>query len=576
MDGLYLPDGRQLALIDRDWILDELPHLGNPDDNSDANYLLASAAAATSGTGVTTGSSAGRGTTGIGTGGGGSSHAVPNHTGGGSIGADSTGANHHGTSANHNHSLLYNPDEFEGDLTLLSEIVDETQNKWSDFGLNQLLTPYARSIRPAFKRYFLRYSLYCSRRPRLNRIIKILSIIIIGFLFMTLINGVLFSSVLFLQENPNEPDYDLDTRPYYKTIEMKKRFDDSGNYLIIQNFVQYQTNLSKNADLIALNLHTDIEQLHLLLQHAKVWDGPISLSLYVKGARGSDDIDYASIWLRCNRRSFKVLNVHLVISAKAYKSSISNQHNSHSVKYAVSCQHITYVNHTDETDSTPYPSNLLRNVARNGNILPSVKYILTLDIDIFPSADLFHHLVSFYTKKTNTNEIFNRTLYVIPAFEIHINTIKRSIALPQNKRELILLWNDEQIQPFQKDICSSCQFLTNYKAWKEETKSDEILPIFRPHYSQPWKPYYVGPIDVPMFDSRFKAHAHARISQCCESFMAGYDFAVLNNVYVYRLGFLDKSQLPNTKLIEDDTSLLLFQQFQEDLLKRYSNTTRKC
>jgi hypothetical protein len=153
MDGLYLPDGRQLALIDRDWILDELPHLGNPDDNSDANYLLASAAAATSGTGVATGGSASRGTTGIGTtgaggSGGGSSHGVPNNTGGGSGGTET---NHHGTGTNHNHSLLYNPEEFEGDLTLLSEIVDETQNKWSDFGLNQLLTPYARSIRPVFK-----------------------------------------------------------------------------------------------------------------------------------------------------------------------------------------------------------------------------------------------------------------------------------------------------------------------------------------------------------------------------------------------------------------------------------------
>ncbi len=384
---------------------------------------------------------------------------------------------------------------------------------------------------PRIKRCFIRYNLSCGRKPRLNRLIKILSIIIIAFLFMTLINGVLFSSILFFEETNHEPDYDLDTRPYYKTIEMKKRFDDSGNYLIIQNFVQYKTNLTKNADLLALNLHTDIQQLHLSLQHVKVWDGPISLSLYVKGARGSDDIDYASIWLRCNRRSFKVLNVHLVISAKAYKStieyeevkdeilsfshvgSISNQHNSHSVKYAVSCQQLTYINHTDETDSTPYPSNLLRNTARNSLTLPSVQYILTLDIDIFPSPDLFHHLVAFYTKKSPKTELFNRTLYVIPAFEIHINTIKNSILLPQNKRELILLWNDQQIQPFQADICPTCQFLTNYQAWKQETKSDEILPIFRPHYSQPWKPYYIGPKDLPLYDPRFKAHAHARISQ---------------------------------------------------------------
>lgn len=160
MDGLYLPDGRQLALIDRDWILDELPHLGNPDDNSDINYLLASAAAANSGASGT-GGSASRSTAGIGTSGG-SSHGVPTQTGTtGAHTADGTGvgpgasggagATHHGAGAAHNHSLLYNPDEFEGDLTLLSEIVDETQNKWSDFGLNQLLTPYARSIRPPFK-----------------------------------------------------------------------------------------------------------------------------------------------------------------------------------------------------------------------------------------------------------------------------------------------------------------------------------------------------------------------------------------------------------------------------------------
>ena len=170
------------------------------------------------------------------------------------------------------------------------------------------------------KRCSLRYNLCCSRRQKLNRTIKIFSMIITALLFVTLINGLLFSSVLFLQENTAEPDYDLDTRPYYRAIEMKKRFDESGSYIIVQNFVQYQMNLTKNVDLIGLNLHTGIEQLHLLLKHAKVWDGPISLSLYVKGARGSDDVDYASIWLRCNRRSFKVLNVHLIISAKAYES----------------------------------------------------------------------------------------------------------------------------------------------------------------------------------------------------------------------------------------------------------------
>jgi hypothetical protein len=178
------------------------------------------------------------------------------------------------------------------------------------------------------RRYFLRHSLLCRRRPKVQRLAKYCLILTTGFLIMNLINVILFSSILFFQENISEPDYDLDTRPYYRIIEAKKRFDTSGNYLTVQNFVQYQSNLTKNADLLALNLHTNIENLHLLLDHAKVWDGPISLSLYVKGTRASDNIDYASIWLRCNRRLFKVLNIHLIISAKAYeRKSTSSKDN---------------------------------------------------------------------------------------------------------------------------------------------------------------------------------------------------------------------------------------------------------
>ncbi|CAF0992614.1 unnamed protein product [Rotaria sordida] len=151
MDGLYLPNGRQLALIDRDWILDELPHLGNPDDNSDTNYLLASAAASNCNTSIALGGSTGRTTSTFGTGSSSSHEASPHTVGGTGRTVDRTGTISGSTGVSYHHNLSYNLDEFESDLTLLSEIVDETHNKWSDFGLNQLLTSYARSIRPVFK-----------------------------------------------------------------------------------------------------------------------------------------------------------------------------------------------------------------------------------------------------------------------------------------------------------------------------------------------------------------------------------------------------------------------------------------
>lgn len=130
MDGIYLPDGRQFALIDRDWILDNLPHLGNPDDTTDNNYLIANTTQPNS---------------------------TPEHrtapTGGPTVSVPSQNTAGHSTEDINNHSTnrVTHSEEFEGDLTLLSEIADETQNKWSDFGLNRLLTPFANSTHSSFK-----------------------------------------------------------------------------------------------------------------------------------------------------------------------------------------------------------------------------------------------------------------------------------------------------------------------------------------------------------------------------------------------------------------------------------------
>ncbi|CAF1145998.1 unnamed protein product, partial [Didymodactylos carnosus] len=62
---------------------------------------------------------------------------------------------------------------------------------------------------------------------------------------------------------------------------------------------------------------------------------------------------------------------------------------------------------------------------------------------------------------------------------------------------------------------------------------------------------------------------------CCETYLAGYDYAVLNNVFLYRKGFLDKSKVQSTELIDDETSKLLYEQFKEDTRLRYSDTSRK-
>ena len=67
------------------------------------------------------------------------------------------------------------------------------------FFLASIMFPIQRAIL-RIRRYFFRYSLLCRKRAKLNRIFKICLILIVGFLIINIVNGILFSSILFFQE----------------------------------------------------------------------------------------------------------------------------------------------------------------------------------------------------------------------------------------------------------------------------------------------------------------------------------------------------------------------------------------
>lgn len=172
-----------------------------------------------------------------------------------------------------------------------------------------------------WQRFLLRLNVLRARNPKVIQSLKTFLLILFAFFLLNILNLLIFSTVLLFEENEHEPDYNFDTQPFYKLIEEKKRFDQSGNYLVIKDFLRYQQNLTKNAERLGLILHSNINDLQLLAKHSVVWDGPISLSIFVKGSRASDDLDFALIWFRCHRKLFKMIDVHLIISGKAYESN---------------------------------------------------------------------------------------------------------------------------------------------------------------------------------------------------------------------------------------------------------------
>ena len=147
MNRVYLPDWHKLALIDRDWILDELSHLQYLDYSSGIHKFRASVTVDSNGINLITDNSTDQRVSATGTGSSstyGTSTPTTSEVAKGAHGAET---NYQIAETAHNHNLPYRLDEFESNLTLLPEIVDETQNKQSDFGLIQLLTSYARPFR---------------------------------------------------------------------------------------------------------------------------------------------------------------------------------------------------------------------------------------------------------------------------------------------------------------------------------------------------------------------------------------------------------------------------------------------
>jgi beta-1,4-glucuronyltransferase 1 len=99
----------------------------------------------------------------------------------------------------------------------------------------------------------------------------------------------------------------------------------------------------------------------------------------------------------------------------------------------------------------PFPVNLLRNVARRA---AQTEFIFMVDIDLHPSARLRDRFLAFATraKLFKESQKDDKTAYVVPVFEA-----KAGIQLPDDKEQLLQLYEDGSVRPFYFELCWKCQ-----------------------------------------------------------------------------------------------------------------------
>ncbi|CAB1351496.1 unnamed protein product, partial [Coregonus sp. 'balchen'] len=336
-------------------------------------------------------------------------------------------------------------------------------------------------------------------------------------------------------------------------------FDASGKYRVYKNLIKsdFSTNQKPGADaslhLLALATHTSINSLHHLDSL-----NPLSVAIFAHG----QDVKFATalvyaLSIFCPQNQ-ALVDFHLVCHSGEI-ASFPEQDREHfagledcaAVLARLETHRDKYQNYAIG-GNVSYPNNLLRNVASG---VVEANYILVIDIDMAPSADLHQQFLALVMRRE-------------PATD----------EMPATKSKLVQLYQVGEVRPFYEELCPRCQAPTNYSQWVNR-HSQGLGPLDKAYtlsWVDPWEPFYIGPRTVPLYEESFRQYGFNRITQACELHVAGYRFSVLHSAFVVHKGFKVQGEFHSRKDEENRRNRLLFRSFKEGLKTKYSSSPRRC
>ena len=291
--------------------------------------------------------------------------------------------------------------------------------------------------------------------------------------------------------------------------------DSSGEFAITKNLIKSKNRREKrsgtsseNVTVVTVVSQCSPNHLYRVLDLTAAWKGPISISIFASGKHVSVAIDIILRLFQCYPFIFDQVSVHLVfqLSNILYKMAVPNYRDSEKF-----CENLQETLERQKTvvdnyawSGVNYPSNLLRNVAIEGT---DTDYVFVVDIDMIPSYGLDRDFSNFI-RKSSTSYAAN-AVFVVPAFEIK-NSFK---VLPQDKDDLVSLWESNAARPFYKEVCWKCQRPTDYSAWHNLSLTENLQVGYQAVWKDPWEPFYIMPRTAPKYDERFQQYGFNRISQ---------------------------------------------------------------
>ncbi|UYV82953.1 B3GNT1 [Cordylochernes scorpioides] len=297
--------------------------------------------------------------------------------------------------------------------------------------------------------------------------------------------------------------------------------DSSGEYRIVNSLQRSDGPPVSRRDVTLVTQATQRNLPHLAELAAR-WKGPLSVTLFVAGASGvGPAIDAVLRLRRCHPDVRQNATFHLVYPLHNPTSPLEEEDVTSSPGLgtaALPCEQPPWKSSPTSpgggnyAHGVPYPTNLLRNVARRNS---ASEFVFVLDVDLVPSAGLHDAFLTF----ARENRLFregdagsrpdDKTVYVVPAFEMREDVPE----LPADKASLLQLVELMEARPFYFELCWRCQKHTDYEAWQREPPSSRLQVLFEVLWRDPWEPFYIGRNSAPAYDERFRQYGFNRISQ---------------------------------------------------------------
>lgn len=159
------------------------------------------------------------------------------------------------------------------------------------------------------------------------------------------------------------------------------------------------------------------------------------------------------------------------------------------------------------------------------------------------------------------------SVFVFPIFEIDSNQLP-----PENKIELIALYNDKKAFWFHFKICKTCHEIPYSKQWLQDNSTEMKITSRNKRIGAfyHWEPLYVGTKDLPLYDERLNWEGKSdKMPQAHIMCLLDFNFNILSNAFLVHRPGIKTIKEAKRPALENKNRRIILDQILPEIERKY-------